>query len=96
MLPLIINQKLFTTNNNNNNKSLLWMPSSLVYTDLDGDFSFGLPFDPNAFDEIDEPPPVHIIYPRPSKIPSSTSLSNNSIVSKFYPFITIILCICIS
>lgn len=73
------------------------MPSSLVYTGLDGEFNSGLPFDPKSFDEVDEPPPVHIIYPRPSLIPSSTSLlTNDSIISSFITFTTLILCVYIS
>lgn len=44
-----------------------WIPSSLIYADLDSemDSDFGNRFDPSLFDEIEEPPPVHIIYPRP-------------------------------
>lgn len=34
-----------------------------MYTD--GDIYFGTELDPNMFDELEEPPPVHIIYPRP-------------------------------
>lgn len=47
-------------------------PSSLIYPDKDP--ISGRPFDPNDFDELEEPPPVHIIYPRPSShslLPSS-------------------------
>lgn len=43
--------------------SAFWIPSSLVYTD--GDEEFGSQFDPKLFDDMDEPPPVHILYPRP-------------------------------
>uniref|UniRef100_A0A182RB94 Basement membrane-specific heparan sulfate proteoglycan core protein n=1 Tax=Anopheles funestus TaxID=62324 RepID=A0A182RB94_ANOFN len=39
-----------------------WIPSSLLYTDFDDlDDTLG----PYEFDKIEEPPPVHIIYPRP-------------------------------
>lgn len=41
-----------------------WSPSSLVYQEFDSDF--GNRFDPTAFDEVDQPPPVHILYPRPT------------------------------
>lgn len=34
--------------------------------DPDKEKGFGRPFNPNDFDELEEPPPVHIIYPRPS------------------------------
>lgn len=44
--------------------SPFWIPSSLVYTDSDSN-EFGR-FDPNLFDELEEPPPVHILYPRPA------------------------------
>lgn len=47
-----------------NKISKFWIPSSLVYTD--GDIYFGTEIDPNIFDELEEPPPVHIIYPRPT------------------------------
>lgn len=30
------------------------------------DSDFGTQFDPMLFDEIDQPPPVHILYPRPT------------------------------
>lgn len=43
--------------------SAFWIPSSLVYTD--GVEDFGSVFDPSQFDDMDEPPPVHILYPRP-------------------------------
>lgn len=46
--------------------SSLWFPSSLIYPDKEN--NFGEPFDPNDFDELEEPPPVHIIYPRPSSL----------------------------
>lgn len=49
--------------------SRFWIPSSLIYTDIDPDdqdTDFGGRFDPSLFDEIEEPPPVHIIYPRPA------------------------------
>lgn len=40
-----------------------WNPSSLVYHELDyNDFRF----DPSMFDAFDQPPPVHILYPRPT------------------------------
>lgn len=53
--------------------SPFWIPSSLVYPDSDN--NFGTQFDPNLFDELEEPPPVHILYPRPS----STSTSSSSL-----------------
>lgn len=44
----------------------------------DEDFEdFDLRFDPNRFDEIEEPPPVHIIYPRPSYNKACSKLSRN-------------------
>lgn len=46
--------------------SNFWFPSSLIYPE--NEIEFGRPFDPNDFDEIEEPPPVHIIYPRPSSL----------------------------
>lgn len=46
----------------------MWLPSSLVYNDLDLE-----KFDFDNFDEIQEPPPVHIIYPRPSFNNNKTS-----------------------
>ena len=51
--------------------SRFWFQSSLIYPELERN---GRPFDPNDFDEFEEPPPVHIIYPRPSSqslLPSS-------------------------
>ncbi|KAL7742848.1 hypothetical protein ACLKA6_012270 [Drosophila palustris] len=38
-------------------------PFSLVYHKFDGN---DVRYDPNFFDEFDQPPPVHIIYPRPN------------------------------
>lgn len=38
-------------------------PSSLVYHRYDAN---DVRYDPNFFDEFDQPPPVHIIYPRPN------------------------------
>lgn len=51
-----------------NQFSRFWIPSSFIYADLDSDqdTDFGNRFDPNLFDEIEEPPPVHILYPRPA------------------------------
>uniref|UniRef100_A0A182FR49 Basement membrane-specific heparan sulfate proteoglycan core protein n=1 Tax=Anopheles albimanus TaxID=7167 RepID=A0A182FR49_ANOAL len=40
-----------------------WIPSSLLYTDFDEFDNDAL--GPYEFDKIEEPPPVHIIYPRP-------------------------------
>lgn len=40
-----------------------WLSSSLVY---EYENSYGTKFDPRLFDTVDQPPPVHIIYPRPS------------------------------
>lgn len=45
-----------------NNKSPKWISPSLMYPEFDeGDEIFG----PFEFDKVEEPPPVHIIYPRP-------------------------------
>lgn len=52
--------KLF---NKYHDKSPSWIPSSLLYGDLDMDLDER--FNVDHFDEIQEPPPVHIIYPRP-------------------------------
>ncbi|XP_055374705.1 basement membrane-specific heparan sulfate proteoglycan core protein isoform X7 [Condylostylus longicornis] len=42
-----------------------WIPWNLVNIDYDILKSdFGTHFDPNSFDKIEEPPPVHIIYPQ--------------------------------
>lgn len=38
-------------------------PYSLVYHKFDVN---DVRYDPNFFDEFDQPPPVHIIYPRPN------------------------------
>lgn len=60
--------------------SRFWIPSSLTYADIDPedqDSDFGSRFDPSLFDEVEEPPPVHIIYPRPA-----FNRSINSIVIK--------------
>ena len=38
---------------------------------------FDLRFDPNHFDDVEEPPPVHIIYPRPSFNKACSKLSRN-------------------
>lgn len=35
-----------------------------MYSELENEF--GRPFDDGDFDAIEEPPPVHILYPRPS------------------------------
>lgn len=40
-----------------------WLSSSLVY---EYENSFGNKFDPRLFDKVGEPPPVHILYPRPN------------------------------
>lgn len=51
------------------------MISSMEYDDWESSNSFkhhGSKFNLNDFDEIEEPPPVHIIYPRPA----FTSVSN--------------------
>uniref|UniRef100_A0A0A1WSN7 Genome polyprotein n=1 Tax=Zeugodacus cucurbitae TaxID=28588 RepID=A0A0A1WSN7_ZEUCU len=40
-----------------------WNPSSLVYHEMD---FMDARFDPSLFDEFDQPPPVHILYPRPT------------------------------
>lgn len=52
-----------------------WIPSSLLYDDDDDDFD--LRFDPNRFDVVEEPPPVHILYPRPSYNKACSKLSRN-------------------
>lgn len=50
-------------------------PSLLVYTDYD----FG--FDPRLFDELEEPPPVHILYPRPPyNLSSGTNFHSFSVL----------------
>lgn len=67
-------------------KSLLRIRSSLVYTDFDSDF--GGPFDPDSFDEIEQPPPVHIIYPRPA---SSSPYHSIALQEKFSASFYIIL-----
>ncbi|XP_050331104.1 basement membrane-specific heparan sulfate proteoglycan core protein isoform X11 [Bactrocera neohumeralis] len=43
-----------------------WNPSSLVYHEID---FIDARFDPSLFDEFDQPPPVHILYPRPTNNP---------------------------
>lgn len=43
-----------------------WNPSSLVYHEID---FMDARFDPSLFDEFDQPPPVHILYPRPTNNP---------------------------
>lgn len=50
------------------NTSRFWIPSSLIYADIESEVEsdFGGRFDPSLFDEIEEPPPVHILYPRPA------------------------------
>ena len=60
------------------------MSSSLLYGDDELD-EFDLHFDPSHFDEIEEPPPVHILYPRPTynKACSIRLLSNHLVKSYF-------------
>lgn len=41
-----------------------WMTPFLLYDEDDNGLS--LPFDLSHFDEIDQPPEVHILYPRPT------------------------------
>lgn len=65
--------------------SLFRIRSSLVYTDFDSDF--GGPFDPDSFDEIEQPPPVHIIYPRPASCSPHHSIVLNEKVSASFYFI---------
>lgn len=56
-----------------------WLPSSLVYSDLDNEFDHHA-FDDGDFDAIEEPPPVHIIYPRPSSQPILQSLNLKNVI----------------
>lgn len=60
------------------------MSSSLLYGDDELD-EFDLHFDPSHFDDIEEPPPVHILYPRPtySRACSIRLLSNHLVKSYF-------------
>lgn len=51
----------------------------MVYSDIE--FDFDSEYNPNNFDEIEEPPPVHIIYPRPS-YNNAFSLSRTIIVTQ--------------
>lgn len=61
------------------------MSSSLLYGDDELD-EFDLHFDPSHFDEIEEPPPVHILYPRPTynRACSIRLLSNHLVKSYFF------------
>lgn len=54
-----------------------WIPSSMMGYDEDDFDDFDLRFDPNRFDDIEEPPPVHILYPRPSYNKACSKLSRN-------------------
>jgi len=45
-----------------------WSPSSLVYQEIGNDVEMDnrvVGRDLSFFDELDQPPPVHIFYPRP-------------------------------
>lgn len=53
----------------------MWNASSLVYQE------FGESSDLSFFDELDQPPPVHILYPRPKLSEFSTSPAYRSVVS---------------
>lgn len=72
-------------------KSPFWIPSSLVYTDDDDDDDFGSQFDPKLFDDMDEPPPVHIMYPRPGFKNDACSASKSRIDER----ITMLTMICL-
>lgn len=64
-----------------------WFESSLRYPDIEN--GFGRPFNPNDFDEVEEPPPVHIMYPRPT---SHSFLPSNDIsLTNLVGFQTILL-----
>lgn len=78
-----------------NINSHFWIPSSLIYADLDSemDSDFGNRFDPSLFDDIEEPPPVHILYPRPPSA-ESIGISINNHRLNALSFITIFLFIC--
>jgi hypothetical protein len=52
-----------------------FISKSVLYDD--GFDEFGFEFDPSHFDEIEEPPPVHILYPRPSYNKACSKLSRN-------------------
>lgn len=66
---------MFGTKITNIQSHSTWIPSSLLYDDEINDFD--LRFDPARFDEIEEPPPVHILYPRPSYNKACSKLSRN-------------------
>lgn len=58
---------------------------------------FGRPFDPNDFDELEEPPPVHIIYPRPSSqsfVPANDASLQNLIC--FHSILVVLNCLWMS
>lgn len=48
-----------------------WLSSSLVF---EYENSYGTKFDPRLFDNVEQPPPVHIIYPRPIPNAAPSSL----------------------
>lgn len=56
---------MLTHNNKWNNKknSKNWLPSSLIYTDHEYDFE---KYDSDGFDDFEQPPPVHIVHPKPN------------------------------
>lgn len=61
-----------------------WLSSSLVHA---YDNSYGNKFDPGLFDKLEEPPPVHIIYPRPN--PNTGESSYGSHTGEQLVFVTI-------
>jgi hypothetical protein len=51
---------------------------------------FGMRFDPSHFDEIGEPPPVHILYPHPA-INNACSVISRKITHSCSEFLVVIL-----
>lgn len=61
------------------------MTPFLLYDEND---EFISPFDLSHFDEVDEPPEVHILYPRPASSSSNLNLINFLLLVKLIHLVT--------